>query len=126
VTDTPTLSRGAALPYRVLAVGTTLLHFAFSLLVVFGGFLAWWQPWVLWLHVPAVLWAIAGQLRDLPCPLTDWENVARVRGGWPRLTETGYIDHYFTGVLYPTAWKPRMPWVVLGIMLTSWIGILLR
>jgi len=126
VTDTPTLSRGAALPYRVLAVGTTLLHFAFSLLVVFGGFLAWWQPCVLWLHVPAVLWAIAGQLRDLPCPLTDWENVARVRGGWPRLTETGYIDHYFTGVLYPTAFKPWMPWVVLGIMLTSWIGLLLR
>lgn len=103
-----------------------LVHVAFSLLVVFGGFLAWWQPWLLWLHVPAVLWAVAGQVRDLPCPLTTWENAARERGGWPRLTETGYIDHYFTGVLYPVAWKPRMPFFVLAVILVSWIGLLLR
>lgn len=126
MTSSPPLSRAAALPPRTLAVGTTLLHFAFSLLVVFGGFLAWWQPWVLWLHLPAVLWAVAGQVRDLPCPLTTWENSARTRGGWPRLTETGYIDHYFTGVLYPASWKPRMPYLVLGIMVVSWIVLLLR
>lgn len=126
VTGSPTLTRGTALPYRVLAIGITLAHFAFSALVVFGGFLAWWQPWVLWLHLPAVVWAISGQLRDLPCPLTNWENSARVRGGWPRMAPTGYIDHYFTGVLYPRAWKPQMPFVVLGIMVVSWIGLLLR
>ena len=65
-------------------------------------------------------------MRDLPCPLTSWENAARVRGGWSPLTQTGYIDHYFTGVLYPRAWKSRVPLVVLAVLVVSWGGLLLR
>lgn len=121
---TPTPTR--VLPHRVAAVATMLAHVAFSVLAVLGGFLAWVQPWVLWLHLPALAWAVAGQIRDLPCPLTALENRARVRGGWSPLAETGFIDHYYTGVLYPQTWKPWMPLAALVVVLSSWVGLLLR
>nr|WP_306271273.1 DUF2784 domain-containing protein [Ornithinimicrobium sp. HY1793] len=126
VTDSPTLTPTGVLPHRVLAVAAMATHVAFTVVAVLGGYLAWFVPWVLWLHLPALAWGLAGQVRDLPCPLTTLENSARVRGGWSRLSETGFIDHYYTGVLYPQAWKPWMPFVVLGIVLVSWIGLLFR
>ncbi len=120
------MMRARAIPYRVLAVVTMLLHVVFSVVAVLGGFLAWVQPWVLWLHLPALGWATAGQLRPLPCPLTTLENTARQHGGWAPLAETGFIDHYYTGVLYPRSWKSRMPYLAGGIVLLSWGGILVR
>lgn len=103
-----------------------LTHLLFTVLAVLGGFLAWFQPWVLWLHLPALAWGLAGQVRDLPCPLTTLENHARQRGGWSPLSDSGFIDHYYTGVLYPQAWKPRMPLVVLAVVVVSWLGLLPR
>lgn len=116
----------AVLPYRAVAVTAVLTHVGFVVLVVVGGFLAWWQPWLLWVHLPALVWGMAGQLRDLECPLTELENWARVRGGWRPVPDTGFIDHYLTGVVYPAAWKARMPFLVLGIVLTSWVGLAVR
>lgn len=107
-------------------MATMLTHLAFTVIAVLGGFLAWFQPWVLWLHLPALAWGLAGQVRDLPCPLTTLENRSRRRGGWLPLARSGFIDHYFTGVLYPTSWKPRMPFLVLLVVLVSWVGLLVR
>lgn len=126
MTGSSTLTRPPRARYRVLAVSTMLSHVAFSVLAVLGGFIAWFQPWVLWLHLPALAWAVAGQIRPLPCPLTTLENAARTRGGWPRLTETGFIDNYYTGVIYPRAWKPGMPFLALVLVLASWVGLLVR
>lgn len=123
---TRSLSPSSVLLGRGVAVATLVAHLGFSALVVLGGYLAWLQPWVLWLHLPALAWAIAGQLRNLPCPLTDLENWGRVHGEWSPLTPTGFIDHYFTGVLYPASWKARMPFIVLAVVLVSWVGLLLR
>lgn len=126
VTGNPTLTPTRVLPHRVLAVVTVLAHVAFSVLAVLGGFLAWSVPWVLWLHLPALAWAVAGQVRDLPCPLTSLENHAREQGGWPRLAESGFIDHYYTGVLYPRSWKRAMPFVAGVVVLISWLGLMIR
>lgn len=119
-------SRAGSRLHRAVAALAMLAHFGFVLLVVLGGCLAWQWAWVLWLQVPAVAWAVAGQVRDLPCPLTDLENWGRVRGGRPPLPETGFIEHYLTGVCYPPSWKPVMPFVGLAVGVLSWVGLALR
>lgn len=113
-------------PYDVVAVTTMLLHLAFVALVVFGGFLAWAHPWVLWLQLPAVAWAVAGQIRNLECPLTTLEDWARARAGRPPMCESGFIDHYLTGVVYPRSWKSVVPFIALAVVIASWAGLALR
>lgn len=112
--------------YEVAAVTTMVVHLGFVALVVFGGFLAWAHPWVLWLQLPAVAWAVAGQVRNLDCPLTTFEGWARVRAGRPPMCESGFIDHYLTGVVYPRSWKPAMPFIALTVAIVSWVGLVLR
>lgn len=114
------------MPYEVAAVTIMLAHLGFVALVVFGGFLAWAHPWVLWLQLPAVAWAVAGQVRSLECPLTALEDWARIRAGRPAMSKTGFIDHYLTGVAYPRSWKSAMPFVALAVAVVSWIGLALR
>lgn len=123
-TAAPAVTRRVA--YEVAAVSTMLVHLGFVALVIFGGFLASAHPWVLWLQLPAVAWAVAGQLRSLECPLTTLEDWARVRAGRPPLHESGFIDHYLTGVLYPRSWKSAMPFIALTVAIVSWVGLALR
>ena len=114
------------LPYEVAAGTTMLVHLGFVTLVVFRGFAAWTQPWVLWLQLPAVAWAVAGQVRSLECPLTALEDWARVRAGRPPMCESGFIDHYLPGVVYPRSWKSAMPFIALAVAIVSWVGLALR
>jgi hypothetical protein len=86
--------------YRVLADAVLILHLAFILFVVLGGWLAAIRPKLIWLHLPVVAWGALVELMGLTCPLTPLENWLRDRGG-----ETGYsggfIDHYLTPLMYP-------------------------
>ncbi|WP_256840713.1 DUF2784 domain-containing protein [Ornithinimicrobium cryptoxanthini] len=123
-TVAPAMTR--RLPYQVAAHATMLVHLGFVALVVFGGFLAWAQPWALWLQLPAVAWAVAGQVRSLECPLTALEDWARVRAGRTLMCESGFIDHYLTGVVYPRSWKSAMPPVALAVAIASWVGLALH
>lgn len=86
--------------YRVLADAVLVLHLAFILFVVLGGWLVAIRPKLIWLHLPVVAWGALVELMGLTCPLTPLENWLRDRGG-----ETGYsggfIDHYLTPLMYP-------------------------
>lgn len=86
--------------YRVLADAVLVLHLAFILFVVLGGWLVAIRPKLIWLHLPVVAWGAAVEFLGLTCPLTPLENWLRGRGG-----ETGYsggfIDHYLTPLMYP-------------------------
>jgi hypothetical protein len=85
--------------YVLLSDGVVLVHFAFIAFVIFGGWLAARWRWVVWLHVPGVLWAIVVEAFNWGCPLTPLENTLRKWGG-----ETGYegdfVAHYVLPVLY--------------------------
>lgn len=126
MSEHPALTGVTVLPYRFVAVTAMVAHLGFVVLVVLGGFLAWWLPWLLWVHLPALVWGLAGQVRDLECPLTALENWGRVRGGWRAMSDRGFIDHYLTGVVYPASWKGRMPFLVLAVVATSWVVLALR
>ena len=44
--------------YSVLATATALLHLAFILFVLFGGFLVLKWHKLAWIHVPAAVWGV--------------------------------------------------------------------
>ena len=86
--------------YRLLADAVLLFHLAFILFVVLGAFLVWRFPRLIWLHLPAVIWAALIEIIGFVCPLTPLENHLRRLSG-----ETGYqggfIEHYLLPIIYP-------------------------
>ncbi|MGK2962741.1 MAG: DUF2784 family protein, partial [Gemmatimonadaceae bacterium] len=44
--------------YRILADAVLVLHLAFVVFVVMGGFLLRWWPKLIWLHVPVAIWGV--------------------------------------------------------------------
>ena len=86
--------------YGVLADIVVVIHLVFVIFAVLGGGLVLWRRWVVWLHLPAVLWAIWIELTGGMCPLTPLENWLRRRAG-----QGGYrgdfVEHYVIPLLYP-------------------------
>ena len=86
--------------YGILADIVVLSHLFFVLFALFGAVLKIWWRWVIWLHLPAVFWAIRIELTGRICPLTPLENWLRNRGG-----QGGYrgdfVEYYLMPVLYP-------------------------
>ena len=78
-----------------------LVHGAFALFTVVGGFLALRWRYLFWLQLPCALWGCAVELTGLTCPLTPLENRLRVASGEP--TYRGdFLAHYLTAALYPS------------------------
>ena len=77
-----------------------LIHFLYVIFVVIGGLLCIWWRKVIWLHLPAAVWAAFISIVGWICPLTYLENWLRLKGG-----ETGYsagfIIRYIDPILYP-------------------------
>lgn len=102
--------------YRVLADAVLVLHLAFILFVVLGGWLVAIRPKLIWLHLPVVAWGAAVEIFGWTCPLTPLENWLRDRGG-----ETGYsggfIDHYLTPLMYPAGLTRGMQLALGGLVI---------
>ena len=86
--------------YRIAADCILLLHLAFTLYTVLGGFLSLRRPSLIWLHLTAVLWGVVIEWADWVCPLTPLENFLREHGGEAGYTG-GFIEHYVVRFLYP-------------------------
>lgn len=98
--------------WGVVATAVVIGHAAFVLFVLLGGVaVARWRR-VAWVHVPAVLWAVAIEWRGAVCPLTPLEHGLRRLAG-----ETGYagdfLQQYLLSALYPSGLM-RETQVVLG------------
>jgi len=88
------------MPHGILADIVVWVHLAFVIFVVGGAGLVVWRRRMLWLHLPAVFWAIWIEFSGKLCPLTPLENWLRIRAG-----QGGYrgsfVEHYLMPVLYP-------------------------
>jgi hypothetical protein len=99
--------------YRVLADVVLLFHLAFILFVVLGSLLVWRFPRLLWLHLPAVMWAGLIEISGRVCPLTPLENHLRRLSGEDGY-HGGFVEHYLLPILYPHALSREMQ-IGLGI-----------
>lgn len=83
-----------------LADAVVALHLAYLAFLPLGGMLAWRWPRIVWAHVAAVAVGLVSITVGFDCPLTTWEQSLRRRGGQRPYTD-GFVDHYFTGRVYP-------------------------
>ncbi len=103
--------------YRSLADLVVVVHLAFILFVAVGALLAWRWPWLLWLHVPSLAWAVASITVGLDCPLTPLEKALRQLAGDAGY-RGGFVDHYLENVVYPgslTPWLRALAFVTIVI-----------
>ena len=99
--------------YRILADFTLVVHFAFILFVVLGGFLVAWRPRFAWLHLPTALWGALISLVGWTCPLTPLENHLRRLGGQAGYSDS-FIERYLVSVIYPQGIS-QTGWTLLGV-----------
>jgi hypothetical protein len=100
--------------YRVLADLVVMMHLAFVLFAVLGGFLVIkWKRYA-WIHVPIVVWAALIEFAGWVCPLTPLENWLRERGG-EIVYRSGFVEHYILPLLYPTVLTRRLQ-IALGLL----------
>lgn len=86
--------------YPLLADLVVLVHAAFVLFVVLGGFLAVRWHRLAWIHLPAAIWAAIVEFFGWVCPLTPLENWLRQKGGESRYA-SDFVARYILPTLYP-------------------------
>ena len=108
--------------YRVLADAVVVTHFAFIAFVVTGPFLArLWRP-VVWLHLPALAWAVGIVAVGYECPLTALENHFRRLAG-ERIYPGGFVDHYIENVIYPQRYTPLVLTLAAMVIAAGYAGL---
>ena len=100
--------------YRLLADVITVLHLAFVVFVLLGGFLVLRWRRSVWLHGPAVLWGVVVEWAGWVCPLTPLENWLRLTGHTPGYSGS-FVEYYVVPVLYPAALTPGIQ-AILGAL----------
>ena len=101
--------------YQLFADFVVAIHFAFVLFSVLGALLAIRWRRILYLHLPAAVWAAWIEFSGRICPLTPLENWLRLKGG-----EAGYsgdfIGHYLLSILYPSGLTRKFQFVLGGVV----------
>jgi hypothetical protein len=101
--------------FRLLADLTVVLHLAFVLFVVFGGFLVFRHRAVAWVHVPAAAWGVWVEFAGWICPLTPLENWLREQSGGIAYTSS-FVERYLVPTLYPEALSRELQWLLGGFV----------
>jgi len=100
--------------YSLAADLLVLVHLLFICFVIAGGFLLIRWRWLIFLHLPAVLWAALLEFRGLICPLTPLEQSLRYLGNQEGYSG-GFIQHYLLPVIYPPQLQETIQ-IILGLL----------
>jgi hypothetical protein len=105
--------------YSIGAGAVVVLHASFVLFVLAGGLALRRWAWVAWLHVPALLYAIAIQSVGWSCPLTILEKeLTLLAGRQPYAGE--FLPHYVWSPLgLAGAQGPASLGLIAGIVLLN-------
>jgi len=107
------LTRKSFMGYQIAADLIVLVHFAFILFVIGGGFIVLKWRWFIWLHLPAAAWGTLAITFRWICPLTPLENSLRRASGNSSYSG-GFIRHYLEPIIYPTGFDPSV-YMLMGI-----------
>lgn len=99
--------------YSLMADVVVLVHFAFVVFVVAGGFAVRRWHRLAWLHLPAVVWAVGIEWSGAICPLTPLENWLRVEGGGAGY-QGDFVARHLVPLLYPSG-LTRTVQILLGV-----------
>lgn len=88
------------MPYLLLSDLVVVIHFAFVIFVVAGGLLLWLRWWLVFLHLPAIVWGALVEFTRWICPLTYLEDALRERAGQAAY-RGDFVTHYLMPILYP-------------------------
>ena len=83
------------------------LHTLFIVFLLAGGFLAWWWPAAIPVHILAVVVSTAIYLGGYDCPLTHLEKHLRTLAGEAVYPE-GFIDHYMVRPVHAAGMTPAL------------------
>ena len=92
-----------------------IVHLGFIGFVILGGFMLLKWRWLIFVHLPAVLWGVLLGFQGWICPLTPLEQALRRMSGQQGYTG-GFIQHYILPVIYPPALKEDIQ-LILGVLL---------
>lgn len=95
----------------IAAQAVLLLHLLFILFVLGGGLLALRWPRLIWLHLPALLWAVTVEWTGWICPLTPLENALRQVAG-EQAYQGGFIEYYIWPLIYPAGLTREMQFML--------------
>ena len=104
--------------WRLAADVVLVLHLAFVVFVVAGGFLTWRWPAVGFVQLPAALYGVLIELVGFRCPLTPLEKWLRRKAGSAGY-EGGFVEHYVVGVLYPGEFTTTVKVVLAGAVVAA-------
>ena len=103
--------------YHLLADLIVVIHLLFVLFVMLGGlFILRWRFFV-WIHMPAVFWAVLIEFSGWICPLTPLENLLRIKGGSSGYA-VGFVEHYIIPLLYPSQLTRKLQ-ILLGLLVLT-------
>jgi hypothetical protein len=101
--------------WSLLADGVVVVHFLFTLFVIFGGLLVLLWRAAIYAHLPALAWGCWIELSGRICPLTPLENYLRHQAGVAGYGG-GFLQHYIIAVLYPPGLTRAMQWGLAGVL----------
>jgi hypothetical protein len=99
--------------YKLYADLLVVFHLVYILFVIFGGFLARRQRWIIWVHIPCAIWGMFIEFAGWICPLTPLENEWRIAAGSSGYSG-GFIENYIIPFVYPEG-LTRVAQIVLGM-----------
>ena len=102
--------------WGALADAVLVFHLLFVAFALAGGLLAFWRPWIVGLHLPAMGWGALVEFNGWICPLTPLENRLRAAGGAAGY-EGGFIEHYLLPLIYPASLTQQLQWWLGGGLL---------
>ncbi len=113
---------------RALARLLAFLHVAYVVFVMTGSLFSLRWPWMLWLHLAAIVWAFATMTTDLGCVLTTWEKNLWRRGGIEPYPE-GFLQHHVFRTVFPAEHERRnhvlmgVGAVLLNVLVYGWLWL---